>query len=226
MSSQTQNPDHLRPIDQAVMDLLRQEQGLTVHELIERLEVTATAVRQRLDRLEQVGLIEPRKESVGRGRPLFRYFLTALGMRYASVGYADLAAALWQEVMDLPNPQLRSRMLRRVARRMGEQLRVAIPASGNLTERMTAMALALGQRKVPVVVEESSNLPVLHVQACPYPDISEHNDNRQLCEMEQEMLSQAIGQSLQLDCCRLDGHHHCQFRPIPGTEFTPEQKNS
>jgi predicted ArsR family transcriptional regulator len=206
--------DAIRPIDQAVLDLLRQQQGLTVHELIERLEVTATAVRQRLDRLEHNGVIERRKEGSGRGRPQFRYFLTPLGMRYASASYADLALALWYEVIDLPNPQLRGRILRRVAKRMGEQLRDLMPEGATLSERMGAMALALGQRKVPALVDEAGLLPILQVYACPYPELSEQEGNRQMCEMEQEMLSEAIGQPVQLDCCRLDGHNHCQFRPI------------
>src|SRR6476661_1758074 len=85
--------DGVRPIDQAVLDLLRSHQGMTVQDLIDRLEVTATAVRQRLDRLVQVELIERRKVVAGRGRPQFRYFLTALGMRYASASYASLALA-------------------------------------------------------------------------------------------------------------------------------------
>jgi predicted ArsR family transcriptional regulator len=207
--------EHIRPIDQAVLDLLRQQQGLTVHELIEQLEVTATAVRQRLERLEHVGLIERRKEGVGRGRPQFRYFLTPLGMRYASASYADLAMALWQEVMELPNPQLRGRIIRRVARRMGEQLKQQIPANATLTERMEAMVVAFGQRKVPALVNDSGVLPVLQVHACPYPELSQQEGNRQMCEMEQEMLSEAIGQPVQLDCCRLDGHNLCQFRPVP-----------
>lgn len=213
-----QTAEHLRPIDQAVMDVLRQQQGLTVHELIERLDVTATAVRQRLERLEQVGLIERRKEGVGRGRPQFRYFLSAVGMRYASASYADLALALWSEIMDLPNPQQRGRILRRVAKRMGEGLKLNLPENSSLTQRMQAMATALGKRKIPAFVNEDGTLPVLQVQSCPYPELSEQDGNRQLCEMEQEMLSEAIGHAMQLDCCRMDGHNMCQFRALPTAE--------
>ncbi len=217
-SSSLQPSEHLRPIDQAVLDLLRQQQGLTVHELIERLDVTATAVRQRLDRLEQVGLIERRKQGVGRGRPQFRYFLTPIGLRYASAGYADLALALWSEIMELPNPQQRGRILRRVAKRMGEGLKLNVPEGATLSERLGAMATALGQRKIPAVVDEAGQLPVLQVHACPYPELSDQEGSRQMCEMEQEMLSEAIGHAVQLDCCRLDGHNMCQFRPVPTTE--------
>ena len=43
----------VRPVDQLVLDLLRRKEGLSVTDLMERLEVTATAIRQRLDRLEE-----------------------------------------------------------------------------------------------------------------------------------------------------------------------------
>ncbi len=217
---QTTCSEHIRPIDQVVLDLLRQSQGLTVHELTDHLEVTATAVRQRLERLVQVDLIERRKESVGRGRPQFRYFVTPLGMRYAAASYADLATALWREVMELPNPAQRGRVLRRVAKRMGQGLGESIPQDAGLGERLSAMASALGKRKVPASVSGGGDLPILEVHACPYPELTELDESRQLCELEQEMLSEAIGQSVQLDRCCLDGHAHCQFRPVAGTEVS------
>jgi predicted ArsR family transcriptional regulator len=221
----TTNNDHIRPIDQAVLDLLRQHAGLNVQELTDRLEVTATAVRQRLDRLEEVELIERRKESVGRGRPQFRYHLTALGMRYSSVSYADLATALWIEVMDLPNPSLRSRILRRVARRMGESLVGNVTSESTLSDRLEAVAEELARRKVPALVSPDGSGPMLQVLACPFPDLAIDSRNRQVCELEQEMLSEALGQSVELSCCRLDGHDHCEFRPVPVTDLvTPTVK--
>lgn len=211
---ETAQTEHIRPIDQAVLDLLRQHQSLSVQTLTEMLEVTATAVRQRLERLVQVELVGRKKVGAGRGRPQFQYFLTPLGMRYASAGYADLAAALWHEILELPNPLQRKRILRRVAQRMGQELRESLPVDGGLTERFNAVAQLMGRRKIPVSVAAAGELPVLEVHACPYPELTTDDDNRQLCEMEQEMLSEAVGHVVQLDCCRLDGHHHCQFRPV------------
>ncbi len=222
----------IRPIDQTVLELLRRSsalsggkegqvsengvvhQGMTVTELIEELQVTATAVRQRLERLVEMELVQRNKESVGRGRPLYRYCLTTTGMRYAAASYGDLATALWQEVMELPNPQQRTRLLRRVARRMGDGLKESVPDSDDIAVRLAATAAALGRRKMTVAVNDSDPLPILEMHTCPYPELIENDENRQLCEMEQEMLSQAVGQAVQLDCCRLDGHQHCQFRPV------------
>ena len=209
----TPRADGIRPIDQAVLDLLRSGQGLTVQELIDRLQVTATAVRQRLDRLVQVELIERRKVVAGRGRPQFRYFLTTLGMRYASASYASLAMALWQEVLELPNPTMRQRILRKVGRRMGAELRTQMPDGASLTERLSAVADMLTHHRVPAAVDGAGPLPVLQVHACPYPELSGRDGQRSLCELEQEMLSEAVGQAMHLDSCRLDGHSMCQYRP-------------
>ncbi|MEM7478339.1 MAG: winged helix-turn-helix transcriptional regulator [Planctomycetota bacterium] len=224
--------DHIRPVDQVVLETLKrfgggvlpQSQeaeeekksaiGLTVQELTEHLGVTPTAIRQRLERLTEMELIARSKESVGRGRPVFRYCLTQLGSRFTSASYADLANALWQELMGLPNPQQRNRVLRRVAKRMGDGLKESIQAETNLQGRLAATAVELSRRNVEASVGGTAALPLLEVHCCPYPEITQQDDGRQLCEMEQEMLSDALGQSVQLDCCRLDGHDHCQFRPI------------
>ncbi len=206
--------DGVRPIDQAVLDLLRKDEGLTVQELIDRLAVTATAVRQRLDRLVQVDMIERRKVVAGRGRPQFRYFLTPLGMRYASASYSGLALALWQEVMDLPSQAMRQRILRRVGRRMGLELRGQVASTASLSERLNAVADMLSHNRVPAGVQQSGDLPVLQVHACPYPELSRLDGQRSLCELEAEMISEAVGQPMHLDACRLDGHAMCQYRPV------------
>lgn len=211
---QVNGSEHIRPIDQSVLDLLRQSNGMTVHQLTEQLDVTPTAVRQRLERLVDADLIERQKENVGRGRPQFRYVLTVIGTRYASASYSDLATALWHEVMDLPNPQQRSRILRRVAKRMASDLKQRIPEEAALDARLAVMVSELGKRKVPAAVKPGDELPILEVYACPFPELTGDDDSRHLCELEQEMFSEAIGQSVQLDCCRLDGHDHCQFRPL------------
>ena len=146
---QTPRFDHIRPIDQSVLEILRAEpdaqsgdraegkivDGMTVPELTEQLDVTPTAVRQRLERLIELSLIERSKESVGRGRPQFRYKLTNLGKRFAAASYADLATALWHEVAELSSSEQRAGIMQRVAKRMGAGLKEAIPASGSIDWR-------------------------------------------------------------------------------------------
>ena len=232
--------DHIRPIDQSVLELLRvgpaaqtgkggvrkAVSGMTVPELTEQLDVTPTAVRQRLERLIEMSLIERSKESVGRGRPQFRYKLTNMGKRFAAASYADLATALWHEVAELSSSEQRAGIMRRVAKRMGAGLKEAIPASGSISEKLSAAVGALEQRRVAAALNGEGTLPVLEVHCCPYPDLADGEEGRQLCEMEQEMLSEAIGEEVHLDRCRLDGHDLCQFRPMADSPTTPSPQPS
>jgi predicted ArsR family transcriptional regulator len=214
----------VRAVDQVLIDSLRQHEGLSVTELMEQLGVTATAVRQRIERLIESGLIVRRKQSVGRGRPTFRYFLTDKGWRQAGVTYADLAQALWRELAQVQDVQLRDHILNRVSRRMGQRLAGELDAgltSGSVDgrsvrDKLAAVVDLLADRKVPAQVIQQKGLPVLEVEACPYPDLVACDGDRAICDLETQMLSEAVGSRLELSSCRLDGHGNCQFRPVEG----------
>jgi predicted ArsR family transcriptional regulator len=203
----------VRPIDHAVLDLLRRHPGMTVPELISRLSVTATAVRQRLDRLVEMKLVERRKQAIGRGRPTFLHFLTSLGWREVGATYADLALAMWREVKQLPESEFKQQFFRNVSERLGRVYEEQLPA-GPLATRMESLVDLLVERKIAAKVGQLESLPVLEVQACPYPELADGSDDRRMCEMEKEVLTAALGQDMELSMCRLDGHDCCQFRPV------------
>lgn len=213
------NHSPIRPVDQLVLDLLRRQEGLTVTDLTEKLEVTATAVRQRLDRLESAGYIERRKHSAGRGRPTYSYFLTDLGWRQVGVTYTDLAISLWTEIIALPDDALRNTLIHNVSRRMGRAFREMIP-DGSIEDRMRSLAILMANRRIPASFETANGLPVLEVHACPYPDLTGKDHERSLCQLEQQVLSEAVGQQLELSCCKLDGHGSCQFKPAQSRNHT------
>src|SRR5579875_2235077 len=85
--------------DRALLDRIRREGPLTVAELADRLGVTATAVRNRLARLVEAGLVERRAEAAGRGRPRHVYLASDQALRRLGQNYADLAVVLWDELM-------------------------------------------------------------------------------------------------------------------------------
>ena len=45
--------------------------------------------------------------------------------------------------------------------------------------------------------------------ACPYPRLAEQD--RGVCELEQILFSELLGQDVRLSKCRLDGGRNCQF---------------
>ena len=196
--------------DKAMIDFLRQNGAVTISVLVAEMGVTATAVRQRLQRLMADGLIERQAENKGRGRPNHRYSLTEKGERSAGTNFADMADVLWDEIKSVENPEIRRGLLKRIAGRLAERYRNEVGGE-TLGDRMTALASVMGERDIPFRVEQTGGLPVLSALACPYPELAMRD--RSVCTMEKMMLSEILGENVRLSECRLDGATCCTFTP-------------
>ena len=98
MSTQTETSDR------QMVDFIRQNRAVTISALIAEMGVTATAVRQRLQRLITDGLIERIYRTQRPGRPNHRYSLTEKGDRTAGNNFADMASVLWDEIKSVEDP--------------------------------------------------------------------------------------------------------------------------
>jgi len=199
--------------DADLLDLLRSNGPLGVVEMANSVEVTPTAIRQRLTRLLGQGLIEREAVRKGRGRPRHRYQLTQKGARLTGTNFTDLALALWREIGAIPNLEERRILLQRVVKALASGYAREIQGK-TTSERMRSLSALLSERRVPFSVESSEGhdeMPVLVAHACPYPDLAE--EDRQICTLEKMLFSELLGHDMELTQCRLDGGSCCQFQP-------------
>ena len=201
------------PSDVALLDLLRKTEAMTVAQLAESLQVTPTAVRQRLVRLMGQGLVARSSENVGRGRPVHHYRLTTQGRRKTGANFADLAVALWEEIRSIKDLEVRRGLLQRISLRLADQYSDQIKGD-TVEQRMRALAVMFAERGIPFEVvsppaEAKGQLPVLTALACPYPDLAELD--RSVCSMERLMVAELMGENVRLSECRLDGASCCTF---------------
>ena len=239
MTSHTHTED-LRSVDRELLSAMRFGRCMSVGELTEQLGVTATAVRQRIDRLLEKGLIEREKVVSGRGRPTYCYHLTHAGNQRAGADPADLVDALWNEVISIEDSALREQILAAVAKRLGRQLAQeavdcctqdqpklstsagdsSADASGSdqnaesLQQRLEQLSQSMVSRKIPMEVSIEGELPVVDMGNCPFPTLTDLSKDRSMCRLEERMISEAIGQPMRLSSCRLDGDSCCQFSAI------------
>lgn len=201
--------------DTALLELLRRSPAQSIAELADLMQVTATAVRQRLTRLMAQGLVQRTVVREGRGRPRHQYELTGTGRKRAGTNFADLAMVLWQEVRAIADPAVRQGLLQRISKRLAESY--ASQVQGRTTaERMASVAELFSDRRIPFVVdsfegENQRQLPVLKAHSCPYPELAEQD--RSICAMERMLFSELAGEVLRLEECRLDGQACCSFVP-------------
>jgi predicted ArsR family transcriptional regulator len=176
------------------------------------MEVTATAVRQRLVRLLAQGYIERTIERAGRGRPGHRYSLTEKGRRKTGANFADLAVALWDEIRSIKDVEVRRGLFARLSRRMAEMYADQIEGE-TIHEKMQAVSALFADKEIPFSVTGEGELPVLTALGCPYPELAEQD--RGICAVERMMFSELLGEDVRLTHCRLDGEASCcTFQPV------------
>lgn len=208
-----------RDSDGAVVDLLRGDKALGIGDLADQLGVTATAVRQRLDRLMRAGLVERKAVAKPRGRPSHAYSLTSNGRRLGGDNFRDLAMVLWKEVRGVADDSVRRGLLNRIAGALAGAYRSRVTGLTS-ADRLAEVAEVLAERDVACSVERGA-LPVLTTYSCPYPDLAEQD--RAICAAERLMIQELVGTAVQLSECRLDGAPCCRFTAADGGEGDPPQ---
>lgn len=209
--------------DAAVIDLLRLRDTQGIGGLSEALGVTATAIRQRLERLMKAGFVERSTVSKPRGRPAHAYRLTEAGRKLGGDNFRDLALVLWREIRSVRDPATRSGLISRIGSALAETYRSDVTGS-EPAARLESVAAILRGRDICCSVDVAASnvhLPVLTSHSCPYPDLAEQD--RGICAAERLMLQELVGTKVRLAECRLDGGSLCRFVAGEHDDAPPDQ---
>lgn len=224
--------------DRNLMSFLQKEGSMTVAELSERMGVTETAVRQRLNRLSALGLISRDEEKLSRGRPVHKYSITREGRATAGENFSDLTVAVWDEVRSIPDKEIRSQVIRGIAQRLAEKYRQEIEGltatngqALSTQERAQRIARFFESRGIPVTVNADA-AETEATESGTSGTSMEPGDSRSvgglpvlrlhgcpypglaerdelICEMEQTMFSALTGCEVELNRCDRHGQAEC-----------------
>jgi len=203
----------------AFLAILQRHEPVSVQELCEVTGVTATAVRQRLLRLQSEGLVTRKIVRQERGRPHHAYALTSHGLKSLGDNQGEMAALLWQEVMRINQPEVKNQVLAGVREALVQRIGLQ-SVTGSLSERLQGMCSNLTEFGFDVeclpgaplvgLGMADADLPVLREYNCPYHEIAAVDPS--ICEFEQSVFSELLGADVELSSCRLDGHRCCEFQ--------------
>lgn len=201
--------------DEQFLQSLQRLGEMTVPALCAASGVTATAVRQRLNRLQSMGFVDRQTIRAGRGRPYHTYRITSQGRSSLCDNYTELARLLWSELNSIDEPDVRHRVTGRIRDAMVRQYGANVNGP-ELASRFAQLGTALSSRGFSVEVdsrEVTSHeiLPILRENHCPYHDLAQQDPG--ICELEQQVFEQVLGVPLTLASCCRDGHHCCEFHP-------------
>ncbi len=199
----------LETSDRSFLDQLHRLGSGTISEICESVGVTATAVRQRLVRLQGQGFVSRVMVRSGRGRPHFVYQVSESGLNQLGENYSDLALILWQEMQSIEEPVLRQRVVRRVRDSMVQRYGRS-DHSRSMPDRLRQLQASLVSRGFDVEIDTSGDLPILRENSCPYQELASADAG--ICELEQEVFGDVLGTKVTLTKCCRDGHHCCEFQ--------------
>lgn len=222
----------LRSVDRELLMAMRGNEWVSMNDLIESLGVTTTAVRQRLDRVLAMGLVDREKVVAGRGRPTYQYRLTIAGHQSAGANPADIANAMWLEILAIPDSEVRTQLVSSIAARLGREYAAQMAhvrssdTEDTFDQRMQRLSELLASRNIMTDVSQSGQLPVLDICVCPYPTMTDASDDRSMCRLEEQMFSEALGVPIELSSCRLDGDASCKFSPIDVSQSSSQSESN
>ena len=204
----------LEPDDREFLAELRKSGRSTIQSLCDRQGVTATAIRQRLTRLQALGLISRDASKGERGRPSHSYVVTTDGLRELGDNYRDLALMLWDEITQIDEDHVRARLIGRLRDRLVQQYGRDVQST-SLVERFEELRGLLTTLGFDVELSQRNGelLPILRENNCPYHDLASRDAS--ICDLEQTVFSEVLGVPMErTQCCR-DGDQCCEFSPSP-----------
>jgi len=173
-----------------ILKLLQQQGPLSIKEIEAALGVTTTAVRQQLVTLMTTGMVTAETVREKRGRPHAVYRLAEKGQELFARGYEELALALLEEVLCLPDTATVHQMLHCVSARLGRQLAERMRGAA-VADRLQELAALLATHGVMSKVAEEADAFVLTEYTCPYYGLA--REHREVCGMEIEAMEFALG---------------------------------
>ena len=180
----------------AIRELLLERGAPPAGEIGARLGLTAAGVRRHLDHLVESGEVETvRTRPAGtRGRPAKAFQVTATGRSTARHGYDNLAVEALTALRGVGGSAAVAEFARDRVRSVIGHVRPA-EGAGDVQRAATDIAAALSEAGYASSVEEAGTGLQICQHHCPVWNVASHFP--ELCEAEQEVVSEIVGTHVQ-----------------------------
>jgi predicted ArsR family transcriptional regulator len=195
-----------------LLDVMKREGEITVEEASSQLELAPTTIRQHISRLEELGLVERRKEIEGRGRPTLHF------------SHADLARQLYPSMDDNVLGDLLDFLGREgyhgaiddffrkfwEVRRKDFEERLDEADATSLEERLEVLESFLDEQGFMPEIEIRDNGDV-QIRECNCPLKGAVEQTRLPCRLEAQFLQEVVGKVLNRVEYIPNGHTACSY---------------
>ena len=212
-----------------IVRLLLESGSITAAEIGQRLGISAAGVRRHLEALVEDGDAEANPaaawQQVGRGRPAKRYRLTSAGRAKLEHTYDDLASAAMRQLREIGGDEA----VRTFARRRIDAILAGVPVvepddTPAVEEAADQVADALSQAGYATTTTRVGG-PLQGIQICQHHCPVSHvaEEFPELCEAEQQAISEVLGTHVQRLATIVNGDCACTTH-VPLTLSTRDEQ--
>ncbi len=196
-----------------IVERLKRATSLTAPELAAEFGLTDTAIRQHLEALESVDLVERVVgHSPGRGRPPTHWRLTEAAGRLFADRHADLSVDLLDTIRTTLGEGALDTVVQARADRQLAEYRSALAASTDMHARVERLAqLRSAEGYLAEVVDADDHLELVE-HHCPIRDAAQACED--LCAAELDLFSRVLGPAVTVarEQHLLHGGQRCAYR--------------
>ena len=189
--------------------LLGKPEGVTLAELVIHLEISKTAVKEHILKLEGMNFVVFQDIRMGVGRPKRFYKLSKTGQEVFPRQYAWLSNQLLEYLTTIMGHDKTEKVMKDLARKVARDLEVEINING--TNKIKNLANAMNRLGYKVIVKQSDlrKDAVIEASNCVYHSVAiEHPE---LCQFDTQLIKSTIGKEVVLESCIAKGGKICRF---------------
>lgn len=204
----------LHPNQKKILEyLLDCPEGATLDELAHHLEVTKTAAKEHILKIESMGLLTYRDTKGFIGRPRRRYLLSQSGQEAFPRQYSWLSSVLLEHLADDIGPEGVTKVMRSLADRVSGSMSERFERkSGKTSELLAELTKVMNELGYRATLRQSDirKGAILEATNCVYHSVA--RTHPELCSFDIQFIQNATGgMKVQLESCISRGGSVCRF---------------
>lgn len=190
--------------------LLDNPEGATLDELADHLELSKTAVKEHLIKVEGLGLIQFEDSKGGVGRPRRKYLLSQAGNEVFPRQYSWLSNVL----LEILAQDLGSEAIAKLMKKLGHKVASSMEArfdKSTTAEQLKEITTAMNELGYRASLKQSDirKGAILEATNCVYHNVAK--EHPELCKFDIQFLEKASGLNVKLESCIARGGSVCRF---------------
>lgn len=192
--------------------LLEKPKGATLEEISEYLEITKTAAREHIIKVESLGLLIFTDIKGPVGRPRRHYLLSSEGHETFPRQYSWLSNILLEFLAEDMGPESTSDLMENLAAKVAHAMKARFDKTSSTKELLAEITKALNELGYRATLKQSDlrKGAVIEATNCVYHSIAKAHPS--LCRFDTHFIEKASGgMSVRLESCIARGGDVCKF---------------